>query len=251
METTKNLFKKLNLDLSRTPLRKMNGKKKINKAFDHIKLDTGDIPRLNSMISYGQVQTMEADLKPVTNDYFGGVKFHYGVMNDRFVLVYEPVLFEKIKDLNVKKNFCSFKELPGPKGYTFDDKGNMNTGNIDIKQCKKDFKNRIRIDHFDNDVFEEMIEDVDSEYALFSFQEIYDLMKHNNVEKIWVYNAAISNKNDPYVDIRQSVVLSSEKLFFWPRLDAAPAPKNEIYKSRFANLAHLCPPHRDNAFKIK
>lgn len=255
------------INLNRNVLGRMKGRFEVRNAKSYFKVmdkfvsPDGDIISSGHMVDLYNSITVNEGINHIV-----GIKLHYAVRDGIFLIIYQPVLLIPGKKLSDRgkyylyveqKNEYHYYEYGGSTGFTIIDKSKAEA---DIKNYS--YSSKIKHSAEKGEDFIDFISCVDTEYAVFSFQEIFNLMYQNKSEGVYMYNAAIKNRHDPYSEIRQSVIVSYKKLnsnknSWWRRIFLSSNfltgkyEAEKAFKGRLANLAHLCPPHRDIVFKLE
>lgn len=193
-----------------------------------------------------------------TNDDITALEFHY-CFDSGIKIIYEPILMTKVSDSGGTRNRTRKYDVKGIdediahevyKYYEFD---NLNQKFIGIPSStyntlKSAYEQNILIKHFDLDAdLDEFNKDIDKTSAVYPFQMIFCLLFENShvSKNLLIFNSVHKSPGDPETETQHSILLS-------PNI---PMPRDKgitiIYFNKFANLAHLCPPHRDRDYRLE
>lgn len=171
-------------------------------------------------------------------NYITALRVHYGLdtASQDIVLFYEPVLLIQDKKIDLYNKLYSYKEkvLENTSFYYVNNAGQFvatTSANVDV--YKLAYKN-ILIKHFSDTatVPTPFIQGVDTESALFSFQEIFNLISPDpTMTPISFQNAILPYPHDPYIEERHAIFISTPT-------------------GKYVNLAHLCPPNCKIVYKL-
>lgn len=257
------------IDLRRTGLSVDEAERAIN-CDDNLKMDNKDLPEkvydsvgnFNGTIAekeFMRIHNLFTDAfkkqygSLPTENYITALRIHYGVAgttpNHALKLVYEPVLYQNdlVIDVETKLAFYNEKKLleSNKQFYICNSKGEFESiVKINADRLKSTYETEIRIRHFSNNIARtKFIKNHDAESAMFSFQEIFNFIRFGANPQtaiprpVTVFNAINYFPHDPVIERRHGLILS-------PNSSA-----NDVQEA-YANLAHLCPPHRDIYYRL-
>lgn len=253
------LANEVTLNLSRNGTDYNVGVDEIESCIDYLKINAnplngaleidviGDPESTTSIEAFTSLFDKATDLRSNEANYLTGLKFHYGIndLGTKIVVLYQPVLFYRDQTIDLTNKIYNFKEKLG--SYYIWDGANIFVKIDNPSPYFERYRTRIKIKHFENANHSDFIQDTDTERAIFSFQEIFRLIRDNLdienldvIKNMWVYNAVLTTEDDPAMEKRHSLLLSSE-VYQQPL---------ESLRGKFANLAHLCPPNCKVVYRL-
>ncbi|MDI9338980.1 MAG: hypothetical protein QM534_00310 [Sediminibacterium sp.] len=169
-----------------------------------------------------------------------GIRFLFGLTNrsDSIILICQPVCLKLLKENKDSIQFETIKISNTYFEYNSDNDTFIESNNAErliynykknIRICKK--INCAPYNCIAKDSFN-IKKDVNS--LIFSLHEIGALLNDNKITGFAVWNAAIHSKKADLSPILHTLILSPSEHDF---------NKTNIFKGKYANLSHLCPPH--------
>jgi|GEM_PF-2980722 len=241
---------------------KLQGDKEITRFRKYVKINKVPVEGINGLEQINNIASLvefyqKAQKLSVDGvHYVTGVKIIFGVDDNKMCLLYRPVCMSRTGGLGKRIGRYKLKEeeeerkQDQQKGQIMTYKYNDTDGFTPIlpEQATlliKQYKELIEIKHstIPGDTHSNFIRNYDVESVIFSFQEIFTLLFENlDFQKITIYNCIKQNQADPsFLTIKHSLLLATNLA---PTiLTTQSLKKEETFLTKYANLAHLCPPH--------
>ncbi len=169
--------------------------------------------------------------------YITALAIYFGLdENDNWNLLYQPVGLVRFKD--TVNNWGEYQTRFYGKKYLF----NKNAGNFEVANNWKvtaNYESAIGIKHDEQSTTFDSHRPGDAECVIMPFQEIFNLIKHNNATEITIYSAIQNGAGK----IFHSLIIAPNGVNP-PNAIMALELSNEL-KAKYANLGQLCPPNCD------
>jgi len=220
------------LDLEMSPVDATMANIEIDMCNSRLEMNDEHVPHLVATVGKSALESMvdiAFRLKPNDQHFVIGLKFHLAATDGGVMkLLYQPTYMTRPESTLMEPfyrvtegYFYSYDESTG----TFD---SMSAG--EAEALKANYQSLIRIKHRTDTVCTPFIQGVDTESVLFPFQTIFELMKDNDGDGIYIHNSIREEPIGGSYIIKHCLLLSTELL------------TGNSFTGKYANRSHLCPP---------
>ncbi len=228
------------LDLSKMPVDLTKAIQEIGMCTTHLSINQvmlSDSDKLICKIPIAAFTDLQLEAETLrennNNKYVIALKMHLGVdSQNKITLFFQSVYCECLKpDPSIKKRIFTIVKEGVLKSYN----GQNMIADSDNGGYRARYVKNIGVKHNDTETTPFQFETgKDTESIIFSFQEIVEFIKANPlIDEVFIYNSIRTDKSNVPFIYKHTLLLSPE----------IQALVRESFKGKFANLAHLCPPH--------